>query len=244
MTASKALALADVGVAVFPCAPSKAPLTRHGYKDASTDPVQIKEWWHQLPSALIGVPCGKHFVVIDCDLQHAEAQTWYGRANLPLTRVHATRSGGRHLLFCPDDRVGCTQGKLWEHVDTRGNGGFIIWWPATDLEVLHRDVLAEIPDWLAKKLNPPVRAYEPLGNIKVHSAGRKLDGIIRTIATAKQGERNGTLFWGACRLSELVSQKIISPGDAFGLACEAGRRAGLSQVEAARTVKSAFLVQP
>ena len=71
MTASKALDLADVGVAVFPCAPSKAPLTKHGYKDASTDPVQVRDWWHQLPGALIGVPCGKHFVVIDCDLQHA-----------------------------------------------------------------------------------------------------------------------------------------------------------------------------
>src|SRR5204863_3771988 len=120
MTVSKALDLADVDVAVFPCAPSKAPLTKHGYKDASVDPVQIKEWWRQLPGALIGVPCGKHFVVIDCDLQHAEAQHWYARANLPLTRLQETRSGGRHLLFRPDDRIGCTQGKLWDHVDTRG----------------------------------------------------------------------------------------------------------------------------
>jgi hypothetical protein len=243
MSVTKALALADVGVAVFPCAPSKAPLTKHGYKDATIDHAVIKEWF-RTPGPLIGVPCGKHFVVIDCDLQHSEAQHWYARANLPLTRLHETRSGGRHLLFRPDDRVGCTQGKLWEHVDTRGHGGFIIWWPATGLEVLHRNVLAEVPEWVAKKLNPPTPTFEPVAPVTLQSEGRKLDGIIRTIAAAKEGERNGVLFWGACRLSELATQNIISPTDAFGLACEAARRAGLSQAEAARTVKSAFRAQP
>src|SRR5436305_14601336 len=79
-----ALALAARGVKVFPCAQSKAPWTPHGFKDASADPHILQHWWARWPDALIGVPTGDKFVVIDADLQHAEAQTWYGRANLPL----------------------------------------------------------------------------------------------------------------------------------------------------------------
>jgi Bifunctional DNA primase/polymerase, N-terminal len=242
-TLKKALALAEGGVAVFPCNAKKAPMIEGGFKNAGTDTAQIKEWFHK-PDTLIGVPTGPRFVVIDCDLQHVEAQQWYAKANLPLTRNHTTRSGGRHLLFRPHDLVGCTASKIWPHIDTRGEGGYIIWWPAEGLDVLHKNVLAEIPEWIIKRLNPPAAKFESVRPVTVQSAGRQLDGIVRTIATAKQGERNGVLFWGACRLSELADQSIISRTDAFGLACEAARRAGLSQAEAARTVKSAFRAQP
>ena len=51
-----ALALAREGWPVFPCdhrlARCKAPLTEHGFKDATTDPVQIEAWWRQFPNAL------------------------------------------------------------------------------------------------------------------------------------------------------------------------------------------------
>jgi hypothetical protein len=239
-----ALKLAERGIAVFPCNDKKRPMIEGGFKNASADPAQVKEWCRDFPDSLIGVPTGKRFVVIDCDLQHAEAQQWYARASLPLTRNHTTRSGGRHLLFRPDDRVGCTAGKIWKHIDTRGNGGYIIWWPAEGLDVLHKNVLAEMPEWIIRKLNPPAPKFEPGRPVSVQSAGRQLEGLIRTIATATPGTRNGALFWGACRLSELADQSIISRTDAFGLACEAARRAGLSQAEAARTVKSAFRAQP
>jgi hypothetical protein len=239
-----ALELADRGIPVFPCNSKKRPLIEGGFKNATTDPALIEEWCRQFPDALIGVPTGEKFVVVDVDLQHVEANQWYAPADVPLTRAHVTKSGGRHLFFRPDDRVTCSAGKIWPHIDTRGHGGYIIWWPAEGLEVLHGGALTEIPEWIIKKLNPPEPKFEPARPATVQSAGRQLDGIVRTIATAKQGERNGILFWGACRLSELADQSIISRTDAFGLACEAARRAGLSQAEAARTVKSAFRAQP
>jgi hypothetical protein len=236
-TLKKALELAERGVAVFPCNAKKAPMIEGGFKNASTDPAQIREWWRQWPQALIGVPTGVRFVVIDCDLQHPEAQGWYAKANLPLTRTHVTRSSGRHLLFKPHEGFGTiSQGKLWRHVDTRGNGGYIVWWPAEGLEVLHGNVLAEVPEWIIKRLNPPATSA-PVRPVTAKFTSRKIEGIVGTIATAPEGQRNAILHWGANRLAELVQQSILTAGDAFALAVEAGSRAGLPFAEASRTAK-------
>jgi hypothetical protein len=54
-----ALDLASKGLPVFPCRKeNKAPYTDHGFKEASTDPATIAEWWTRWPDALIGVPAG------------------------------------------------------------------------------------------------------------------------------------------------------------------------------------------
>ena len=76
-TVTEALKLAGRDVAVFPCGADKRPLTKNGFKDASVDPAQVKEWWRRHPDALVAVPAGEKFVVIDCDLEHREALGWY-----------------------------------------------------------------------------------------------------------------------------------------------------------------------
>jgi hypothetical protein len=237
---SQTLKLADRGISVFPCGADKKPLTKRGFKDATADIAQVREWWREFPDALVGAPTGDKFVVVDCDLQHTKAQQWYAGANLPLTRAHVTKSGGRHLLFKPDDRFGTiSQGKLFPHIDTRGKGGYIIWWPAEGLDVLHGGVFAEVPEWILKRLEiKPEPVPLPVSRpVTVKSAHRKLEGIVGAIAIAPQGQRNALLHWGACRLSELVQQSILTAGDAFALAVEAGTRTGLPYVEVSRTAK-------
>jgi hypothetical protein len=248
MKLAAALRLAERGHSVFPCRNTpdcketdKTPLTRHGFKNASADAAVIKDWWRRYPDALIGVPTGGKFVVIDADLQHPEAQQWYARANLPLTRTHVTRSGGRHLLFRADDRVACTVSRIWAKIDTRGRGGYVIWWPAEGLDVMHGNELAEIPEWIIRKLNPPATpCVRRASTIAVATNPDKLNGIVRTIANARSGERNSVTFWGACRLAEVVANGGLGRDDAISLAVEAASRNGLSRHEAQRTALSAF----
>ncbi len=238
-----ALALA-ARLPIFPCDNDKSPLTLHGFKDASSDPDIIRRWWTKWPDALIGAPTGIKFVAVDVDLQHAPAQEWYGKANLPVTRTHVTRSGGRHLLFPPHEKFKCSASKISRHIDTRGLGGYVIWWPAEGLAVRHATELAPVPEWILAKLNPPTLvppvSSTPAQPISAEHAQRKLDGIIRKIATATEGERNHLAYWGACRLAEMTAQGELGRIAALDIAVEAAARTGLPRCEAFKTAQSAF----
>jgi hypothetical protein len=101
--------------------------------------------------------------------------------------------------------------------------------------------LADIPPWLIKAATPPpppVVQYNP--PLSAESARRKVEGIVGAVATAQAGQRNSIAFWGACRLAELVEQRILAERDAIALGIEAAIQAGLPQKEAQRTVTSAF----
>ena len=68
-----ALGFAKRGKPVFPCKPDKTPLTPNGFKDATTDPNQITEWWTKHPEALIGMPTGAVSGVVVLDVEPAQA---------------------------------------------------------------------------------------------------------------------------------------------------------------------------
>ena len=63
-----------LGWPVFPIKPrGKSPITRNGYKDATVDPLVVREWWRKQPDANIGLPTGVReaggigYDVIDAD---------------------------------------------------------------------------------------------------------------------------------------------------------------------------------
>lgn len=154
--AASAIKMASLGLPVFPCDSKKKPLCAHGFKDATTDADQVRAWWEQYPYALPGVPTGKttEIFVLDVDEKggkdgHATlAQLGY---EIPPTRSHKTQSGcGRHYLFrMPADvELRGTAGKIGPGVDTRADGGYIVWWPAIGLPVDNAQSLLPIPQWL------------------------------------------------------------------------------------------------
>lgn len=59
------------------------------------------------------------------------------------------------MLFRAHPEFRNSAAKLCRGIDTRGDGGNIVWWPATGLGILHRFVLADIPEWIIESLNPP-----------------------------------------------------------------------------------------
>jgi hypothetical protein len=240
---AEALKLARRGIPVFPCGPDKRPLTPNGFKDATADPDVVHSWWTAHPDALIGVPTGIKFVVIDVDLEHDDAQQWLAdnRDRVPLTRTHRTRSGGTHWLFAPNDKIKCTASKLGPHIDTRGHGGYIIWWPACGLEVLHGGVLAPVPDWIVEALNPkPVRIPTHISMAAHRRSTASIRGALRVLAGARAGERNQALFWVSCRMGEAMRAGTVTETEATDLLLSVGRAVGLLDREILRTARGGF----
>lgn len=132
-----ALEYAGLGWAVLPLrARGKEPLTRHGLKDASTDPDQIRKWWDRWPDANVGVACGSAsggLVAIDLD-EHEERglsgldtlHDWEREhGQLPDTATAITGGGGVHLLYRADAEVRGSANAV-TGVDVRGDGSYIV----------------------------------------------------------------------------------------------------------------------
>ncbi len=134
-----AVALAEMGFAVFPLKPKdKVPDTRHGCKDATTDPAQVERWWRERPDRNIGIACGSAsggLLAIDFD-DHPERGVvgterlgeWErGHGALPETCSQVTGSGGYHLLYrVPEGAKAPTYANQALGVDARGEGAYIV----------------------------------------------------------------------------------------------------------------------
>ena len=133
-----ALAYAKRGLAVFPLIPKdKKPLTANGFKDATTDPTKIKEWWSIHPDANVGIATGQisgGLVVVDMDVDKEKGKDGYHTfmkwcddnfLMLPDSWLSITGRGGYHLCFRSAFPVSSRIGWL-EDVDVRADGGYIV----------------------------------------------------------------------------------------------------------------------
>jgi hypothetical protein len=242
-TLRQALAYANRGWPVFPCQPGqKIPATRHGYRDATTDPQQITEWFSRHPDSNLAVATGTPGPdVLDVD-QHGPAGNGFGA----FARLRAaglldgastcirTPSGGLHLYFTGSDQ---RNGHLPAcHLDFRSAGGYVLTPPSQVGGHPYQRILT-LPgqgglDWQAI-----IRLLEPDRQFQ-RSAFRQLPGpgitrLARWIAAQPEGNRNAGLFWAANRALETNPAEDLSPLAA------AARQAGLTDPEIARTLNSA-----
>ena len=173
---------------------------------------------------------------------------------------------GMHFIFRKPVGLGKTKSKIAGAVDVRDNAYIIA--PGNILpggrryELLNGEIdqlaiaianhsLPLMPEWLIRLALQPTNVASALRKTPVnHSCAsygpatsadgslNSLGGIIRAVIGAAVGERNRTLFWGACRLGTLVDEEIIRPEGALSLLTEAGELAGLARGEARATALS------
>lgn len=183
---TEALYLAAGGIPIFPCYPDghgNRPDGRPYYKSpriagwqlyASADEAVIRQWWQQWPDSMVAVPTGQRSGLYVLDLDVKPAQGVNGIATLqaaglvpPRTRAHMTLTGGMHLLYAlPATGAAKTDaGMLGAGVDRRGDGGYIIWWPAHGGQVT-AGAIAACPQWMvgdASRDGMPDDTLPPMG---------------------------------------------------------------------------------
>ena len=227
----------------FPCNAEKRPTCPNGFKDAAIATHGLSPLWLRHPGVLVGVPTGpaSGFSVLDIDKGKGGGDWWAAnKARLPATRMHRTRSGGIHCLFKHRGGLLNSVSKIAPGVDVRASGGYVIWWPAHGFEVVDHE-LVEWPAWLVppEPAPPPPRRDPP----SPRQAVAAVEGIVRVVAQATNGQRNAVTYWGARRLRELHEEGRIGEGLAREIILDAALRNGLPAIEAARTIKSAFEAQ-
>jgi len=259
-----ALRYAACGWLVFPCRPEdKRPLTEHGFKEASLDPAQIREWWSRHPNALIGVDCGRSgLVVIDCDVKNGEDGPGNWRALLAECKaddaeaLHSqTQSGGDHFIFRDPTGgvIASSAGKLAPGIDVRANGGYIIVPPGKGATGSYQPLgdwkhePGFLPPALAARLlelkKRPVQTVEevprPIDNgpnsvYGLAAMDRECDEVART----PEGRRNGRLNQAAFNLGQLVAGGELSRSDVEPALRKAALQAGLEEKEIDSTIHS------
>lgn len=119
-----------LGWPVFPLQPGgKAPLTRRGFKDATTNPQQIQAWWEQTPEANIGLPTGVYFDVVDVDTPICETlwHTMTADEDAEGYGLARTSSGGYHLYVPPMTSTAKNRaGAFGPGIDYRTRGGYVV----------------------------------------------------------------------------------------------------------------------
>jgi len=223
---SSATDLAERGFSVFPCRSTKAPATPHGHHDATNDPAGVRELWRRWPGPLIGTPTGtvNAFDVVDVDPRHG-GDIWHAahRENLPGTRIHGTRSGGLHILFRHLNGVRNSAGKIAPGIDIRGEGGFIVWWPAAGCPVVAGGAPTEWPGWLhAEVLREPKPTRTGTATIPRQQTDqlasryrRFVEKLLANVLNASDGEKHDTLLRMSRALGGISAAAGIAEADAL-----------------------------
>ncbi len=188
-----ALKIADQGKPVFPCrpAPDKSPLTRHGFKDATTDQAKINAFWNANHGASIGMPTGRVSGVFVLDIDRLEALEELG-VELPDTTTVRTPRGGMHLYFRHVEGITNSPGGLPKGIDVRGEGGYVLVPPSPGYEVVSKAPIADLPPELLELIRTPSSSHGG-------GSGRtpRVGDPSPSTEPIPEGSRNRTLFFWA-----------------------------------------------
>ena len=208
-----ALKYADSGLLIFPCNDKKRPLVNGGFYAATTDKAQIRAWWDEWPTALIGMPTGDatKTCVLDIDVKsgvdgYASILDWETLSPV----IVQTRSGGAHIYFSNDPDVRNSAGKVAPGVDVRATGGYVIIPPSPGYEFLNGSLIgaAKLPSWPERfRASGPVMQRADAST----ASGRPL--VPNSSGMIPEGQRNSSLvsLAGTMRRRGMSASEIL-PG--------------------------------
>ncbi|WP_454019848.1 bifunctional DNA primase/polymerase [Azospirillum sp. Marseille-Q6669] len=149
--------------------PGKHPLTANGFKDATIDPQNIRNWWGKFPKANIAVATEvSGLFVVDVDqgpgkVGDKSLQALMARYpnKWPCTAMARSGGSGLHLFFSADydaagtDTLLSRSDALGRHIDTRGRAGYLILPPSShksggEYGWVNRVKPVPVPDWLLR----------------------------------------------------------------------------------------------
>ena len=163
----------NIGYPLFPChshgAKAKAPLTAHGFKDASIDWQQVEAWHRQYPECAWGCATSSERAVLDIDPRHGGNESLAKRVAehgpLPLTPKVRTGGDGFHYYLLTPPGTNC--GKVADGIEWKAEGGYVIV-PPSRINIPEHEgrayaweirpweaPIAETPAWLLGKKPKP-----------------------------------------------------------------------------------------
>ena len=235
LTRDYAIEMARLGWAVLPLK-GKIPLTKHGVKDATTDPDIIRKMFGTR-KCNIGARVPSHIVVLDKDPQNGgswEALEALAGCKLPDTWTVATgHPGGQHRYYIrPAGKL--TSRFLPDGIDVKTDRGYCVMPPSIhpitgkQYEVINTHPPVELPPEIVALLLEPKPIMS--GEHVVHRAGiRGLKALVDHIRWAPEGTRNDRVYWALCAsrrdgYSDLDRQLILEAALEAGLTIDEVRR--------------------
>ncbi|HET7225579.1 MAG TPA: DUF3631 domain-containing protein [Candidatus Eisenbacteria bacterium] len=202
-----ALSYAARGWHVFPCAPrEKLPVTKHGWKDASRDPVVIQRWWSEHRDCNVAVATGpSSLVVADFDARHGGLETLAELENeFPMLRSapRVRTADGFHVWFTGSVKSRATGRPGFE---LKSQGRYVLAPPSVHpdgpLYAWVRQLDDEPPPQFPGELAVP---WKSLNGKQTSWAEKALADEMALLAATRKGERNEQLNKSAFNLGQIV----------------------------------------
>jgi P4 family phage/plasmid primase-like protien len=230
------------GFAAFPLAArSKRPVPGEKWESYRDNPLTAEQAAElDATDRNVAIITGAASGIFVLDLDGPEAERVAAEKGWIADTLTVATGKGRHLYYqMPDFEVRNSAGKLAEHVDIRGSGGYVVA-PGSVHPDGHRyelidgaDAPAVPPAALVDALRPPARGRRSGGNRggnRSRGAG-EVEALLGELRAAREGTRNAEANRIAFRIGQLVAAGRIEVGEAEDRLREVCEEIGLEPAE-------------
>lgn len=226
---------------MFKLLPAAGKISLIKHSEASDDPEVHKMWSNLYRGKMTAwaVPTGtvNGILVLDVDVKGNGYET-LKQFDCPPTLMQRTPSGGMHLIYkypTNGTKYGCRV-KFLPGLDTRGDGGYIIWYGGDDTP------LGDAPAWLLEKAAPavPQPSNQISQTIKVSPeiASAIIQKSLDQIREAPEGESNNVLNVESFKIGQLVASGSVTREYALEALFRAAKARNKPDYEAKATINS------